>query len=1226
MHVQAGERYDGLPDGVLVRMARDGDRDAYGQLVVRHHRWVFTIARATLPARSDNHEDAEDVAQDAFVNAYRGLVKGLRPPDNFRAYIARVTQNAAHRHSGRTRDKLGIDREADVDASASTGRAVPQEERANRDDVATLMREAISCLTPDLRQALLMRYSRDEPSYRDIAAAMGTGVDGAEKRAKRAIAALRTYLRRTGKADLLRDAMTTQIIVGAPAADFVARAMQRIANAPHPRRSSAKVAGPAGAGIAVAAAVGVALVAGIGGLVWQASVVGYPEPDGSFEAVLMPSIRPTRERPTRRPAGERVVLAGQAGASGWVANDPVRDGAQPVIQTHHTNGPGVFMMTLSDGAVRRGIEPTHGVVTLTMSVRPTVEVAPHRGARSAALRIGFVIDGEVDPADSYGVYLERNKRNQWVYPQVVETVPGVAPRRDEADVRQVASVERRWYEVRIAHDTERGRFDAWLDGEPVATRVQRPWTAGRPVTGVYIGAVPGGIDKGEPVYTGGYKSGTAVGHAVYFGKTRIAVAGDAVVPRAAESWVGAQHFTKWAEAPVTGLLEEAERALALGDLLAARDIVDMAARRGGATGDLRRVERRVSGAESVAAANRPRAVAHLERLRARVDRLGQDRGAQTSDAAFAAWVTAHASVTGLAWNDWYEDLHGGRHLDVTFAPEHYHGDAAHLFWMAREVVRAFHLLNRGYDGRVAVGVLRAATIDDAGGEDVINSDDAIVAAATTDLGPAFHRDHSPTGQPPPAYHTVTRMVAADDGRAYANHTGGLLLTRDHGATWAAADTDYARVETLWIEDGVPHGYSFRPPGLVAQNPAGAWTAVKPDADGMLRLDAYLGVPARGAPGRAGASAHLDVSTAPVSQIAWLGDRVYAETRHGGLEGIATRRRASYPVPAWRGVVAESAAAVLADQDRLSTSAALEALAYDWLLDAYGAPESEVGNGAARSLAWRHVEADAEGVVDLRAHLAPLADDAGAAGYLTCYLFSPDARRVALHLVAGCPTMVTVNGEPVMDAAPTASRTYGIALRAGRNELLVKTCRFGGDWTLKARFLPDGMDGVHFASRLDERPRSIPAVDGTAWFEVTHGMRGRALYRLLTVADTLYAGAYHGVWQFSEEDWQWARVDEDIEYDAHEAYDLTPHRGALYSARKLGVYRQNPATGEWEKRSDGLTDHNVRSLASTGRALLAGTYQGHIYRSLDDARSWTLVYAPAPDGGGSEDGANLAAAR
>ena len=50
-------------------LARRGDRDAFGRLVRRHHRRVYAAALHIL----GNHSDADDVTQEAFVRAYRGL-------------------------------------------------------------------------------------------------------------------------------------------------------------------------------------------------------------------------------------------------------------------------------------------------------------------------------------------------------------------------------------------------------------------------------------------------------------------------------------------------------------------------------------------------------------------------------------------------------------------------------------------------------------------------------------------------------------------------------------------------------------------------------------------------------------------------------------------------------------------------------------------------------------------------------------------------------------------------------------------------------------------------------------------------------------------------------------------------------------------------------------------------------------------------------------------------
>jgi RNA polymerase sigma-70 factor, ECF subfamily len=65
----------------------------------RRHRGALAAAAARVLRR---HEDVDDVLQDAFVEALRG-VHALREPAALRAWLTRVTVRAAQRHRGPTR-------------------------------------------------------------------------------------------------------------------------------------------------------------------------------------------------------------------------------------------------------------------------------------------------------------------------------------------------------------------------------------------------------------------------------------------------------------------------------------------------------------------------------------------------------------------------------------------------------------------------------------------------------------------------------------------------------------------------------------------------------------------------------------------------------------------------------------------------------------------------------------------------------------------------------------------------------------------------------------------------------------------------------------------------------------------------------------------------------------------------------------------------------------------
>src|SRR5262245_10971762 len=79
----------GEPDPDLDR-ARNGDREAFGRLVRRHQRRVYAAALHIL----GNHSDADDVTQETFVRAFRGLPTFDGRAD-FYTWLYRITVNTA---------------------------------------------------------------------------------------------------------------------------------------------------------------------------------------------------------------------------------------------------------------------------------------------------------------------------------------------------------------------------------------------------------------------------------------------------------------------------------------------------------------------------------------------------------------------------------------------------------------------------------------------------------------------------------------------------------------------------------------------------------------------------------------------------------------------------------------------------------------------------------------------------------------------------------------------------------------------------------------------------------------------------------------------------------------------------------------------------------------------------------------------------------------------------
>ena len=152
-------------DEELLHSAREGDEDAFGAFVRRHtatvHRWM---------ARAVGESDADDMTQDVFLKAYRGLprFRGEAPP---RAWLASIADNAVkNRYRSRSRFRRifagSTDARPDLD---------PPETSAGPEDVARagesrrVVAEALRRLAPEFRMPVVLR-DLEEWSYEEIAA------------------------------------------------------------------------------------------------------------------------------------------------------------------------------------------------------------------------------------------------------------------------------------------------------------------------------------------------------------------------------------------------------------------------------------------------------------------------------------------------------------------------------------------------------------------------------------------------------------------------------------------------------------------------------------------------------------------------------------------------------------------------------------------------------------------------------------------------------------------------------------------------------------------------------------------------------------------------------------------------------------------------------------------------------------------------------------------------
>ena len=161
----AARSIERVTDEELVLLARQGDPDAFDQLVVRHQSAVFRAALAALRVR----EDAEEVAQDTFIRAWNALGR-FRGESSFRTWILRIAWNRA---ISRRRGIAGWLRRATPIADV-TEPAAPGDQHAsvNNAELQAHAVRAIQSLSPKLRDALLLVQS-GEYQYEEIARMLG---------------------------------------------------------------------------------------------------------------------------------------------------------------------------------------------------------------------------------------------------------------------------------------------------------------------------------------------------------------------------------------------------------------------------------------------------------------------------------------------------------------------------------------------------------------------------------------------------------------------------------------------------------------------------------------------------------------------------------------------------------------------------------------------------------------------------------------------------------------------------------------------------------------------------------------------------------------------------------------------------------------------------------------------------------------------------------------------
>lgn len=177
-------------DTELVGLALQGNQKAFGQLVNRYLPYVFNY----LYRMTQNHEVSEEMAQEAFVKAYKNL-KSFDKNRSFKPWILRIASNAAIselRKQSKVVSLNALEEEGqwgEADHQPQENIDVQLERKLSSEEVM----KVLGHLDEKYQQVLLLRYQQ-ELSYDEISQALNIPLNTVRTWIKRGLEKLKTEI------------------------------------------------------------------------------------------------------------------------------------------------------------------------------------------------------------------------------------------------------------------------------------------------------------------------------------------------------------------------------------------------------------------------------------------------------------------------------------------------------------------------------------------------------------------------------------------------------------------------------------------------------------------------------------------------------------------------------------------------------------------------------------------------------------------------------------------------------------------------------------------------------------------------------------------------------------------------------------------------------------------------------------------------------------------------
>lgn len=186
-------------ESALLAQAREGDTQAFGELVRRYETKIFRLAQHI----TQNREDAEDVLQETFLKAYEHLDQ-FQGNSKFYTWVVRIAVNQALMKLRRRKTDKSVSLDETIDTGEDTiVREIAAwdedpEQRFSREEIGQILDSAIQGLEPPYRSVFALR-DIEGLSTEETAEALGLSVPAVKSRLLRARLQLREKLTRQFK-------------------------------------------------------------------------------------------------------------------------------------------------------------------------------------------------------------------------------------------------------------------------------------------------------------------------------------------------------------------------------------------------------------------------------------------------------------------------------------------------------------------------------------------------------------------------------------------------------------------------------------------------------------------------------------------------------------------------------------------------------------------------------------------------------------------------------------------------------------------------------------------------------------------------------------------------------------------------------------------------------------------------------------------------------------------